>query len=99
MINKNICINCRFFIKESYGVCFYRCSLPNMFRSECPQLSAETVNLYEQMQRISNKEITIPMICSLLDKSFEEYQSDLKSLVNAGLVIWKRGIIKLTGYE
>ena len=70
-----------------------------MFKNECPQLSAEAVNLYEQMQRISNKEITIPMICSLLDKSFEEYQDDLKLLVNAGLVTWKHKILKLTGYE
>lgn len=70
-----------------------------MFKNECPQLNAETVKLYEQMQRLNNKEITIPMICSLLDKSFEEYKDDLKLLVSAGLVIWKKGIIKLTGYE
>lgn len=70
-----------------------------MFKKECPQLSVEAVKLYEQMQRLGDKEITIPMVCSLLDKSFEEYQSSLKLLVNARLVTWKRGTLKLTGYE
>ncbi len=92
-------MNCRFFVKESYGVAFYRCALPNMFKNECPQLSISTNYLYEQMQLLGGKDITIPMICSLIEEPFEDYQDDLKILINAGLVTWKRGILKLTGYE
>lgn len=36
-INKNICMNCKFFIKTIDGEAFYLCSLPNMFKNECPQ--------------------------------------------------------------
>ncbi len=36
-INKNICMNCKFFIKTINGEAFYLCSLPNMFKDECPQ--------------------------------------------------------------